>query len=265
MLKAKTLEEHCEYVERFARVSLYFAQRWLARSLPEKKVSERIVQHTPLLFHALGYSKARWNNPRCLSILARADECASLSPEDFEEAMWQDMKEHALQRARFTFTRHKAPERNCGSLRYDPPRPDIPEGWCAFHIHNAVTPRSFFDDPGYLALCFLLLMRENRLKYNSHTLYTGTWLNDREDWLAFFPQEWINNLTPKIEKAIPQWHTGWWGQLITGRGTINPKAEDFLRKNGFLKFSLRTSHCSFNAMEMNLKTKYGKQLCTSLS
>ena len=37
MPELKTLEEHCKYVEGFARVSFFFARKWLVPKFPEKK------------------------------------------------------------------------------------------------------------------------------------------------------------------------------------------------------------------------------------
>ena len=73
----------------------------------------------------------------------------------------------------------------------------------------------------------------------------------------YFPQEWRDNL----EKApstppVPQWHYGWWGQLVTGKGTINPKTDAFVRENGYLKYNCLSSHCTFENMRKHLKEVY---------
>ncbi len=251
----KSLDEHCEYVEHLARVSFCFVRKWLAPKFPGRKLSELLRAHTPLLYHALNHPDNE--NPECRDILDKADELAALPPDEFEETIWNSLKDYARQRAELNYPDAvgvKVPAAwNCGSLKYDVPNPKLANGWLIFHIANAVGPKSIFDDPEYLPLCFELLMKETEIKFGAGILFTSSWLNDREDWLSYFPQEWCDNLSPKPESSVPEWHFGWWGQLVTGRGTINPKAEQFVRENGYLKYACRSSHCSFENMRKHLK------------
>ena len=147
---------------------------------------------------------------------------------------------------------------NCGSLKYDvPAAAALESGRVVFHIANAVGPKSIFEDPDYLPHCFLLLMKESEFRFGVNVLFTSTWLNEKKAFLACFPQEWLDNLSPRPEeKPVPRWHFGWWGQLVTGRGTINPKAEKFVRENGYLKYCCLASHCSFENMRKHLREKF---------
>lgn len=261
MLAVKTLEEHCEYIERMSRLSFYFARKWLHAKLPGKKPGELLRDHTPLLYHGLNYSPDCWKlDSGCQRILAEADRLADLEPEEFEETMWKFIAPDVRQRAELHYPNAvgvKAPSSwNCGSLKYDPPKANLPKEWVVFHIANAVGPHSIFDHRDYLPLCFGLLMKESEIRFDSNVLYTSSWLNDREDWLAYFPKEWHDNLSPRQENIVPEWHFGWWGQLVTARGMINPKAEEFVRTQGFLKYACRTSHCSFEKMKKHLKENF---------
>ena len=264
MPELKTLEEHCKYVEGFARVSFFFARKWLMPKFPEKKPGELIRDHTPLLYHGLNYPPAAQSeNPECQKILSRADDLAGLEPEEFEETMWNEIRDLAAKRAELNYPNAvgvKAPASwNCGSLKYDPPfeHPNLDPGQVTFHIANAVGPKSIFDDPDYLPHCFLLLMKEAQFRFGCHTLFTSTWLNERQAFLNCFPQEWRRNMSPRPEEhPVPRWHFGWWGQLVTGRGTINPKAEKFVRENGYLKYCCLASHCSFENMRKHLREKF---------
>lgn len=256
MTEVKTLEEHKLYVKRFAGVSFFFARKHLAPRFPDKSLGELIKDHTPLLYHGLNYAPALWTtDPECLHILAKADEYASLEAGDFEEKMWQETAGLAEKRAELNYPAAvgvKAPASwNCGSLKYDHPQehPDLPEDWIVFHIANAVGPQSIFADPGYLPRCFMLLLKETQVRFNSQVLYTSTWLNGREEFLRNFPQEWRDNLEKNNDPLpVPAWHFGWWGQLVTGRGTINPNAEKFVRENGRLRYACCKSHCSYKNM-----------------
>ena len=262
MSEVKSLEEHCGYVEGLARVSFYFARKWLAPRFPEKKIGELIRAHTPVLYHGLNYSPSVWAaDPECQDLLARADRLAELDPDAFEETLWGEVRGLARRRAELNYPTAvgvKAPASwNCGSLKYDVPKPDLPPGRVVFHIANAVGPKSIFEDPQYLPYCFLLLMKESEFRFGSNELYTSTWLNCRNAWLAYFPQEWRDNLQPEPdEPPVPAWHFGWWGQLVSGRGTINPNAEKFVRTHGHLRCFCRSSHCSFENMRAHLKEKF---------
>ncbi len=257
----KTPEENREYVEHMARVSFYFARRWLTQRLPDKPLSELIRDHTPVLYHGLEHldNETKWNNPECQKILSKADELAALPPDEFENAMWEFVKDYAMKRADEFYPKSVGimppANWNCGSLRYDPPKPQLPPGWCVFHISNTVGPKSIFDDPKYLPACFQLLLKESEMRFGFTTLYTGTWLNEREEFLENFPDEWRKNLSKpdKDITQIPPWHFGMWGQIVTARGTINPKIEAMVREEGHLRYCERSSHCSYEAMKKHVK------------
>ena len=261
MPELKTLEEHFEYVKRMTRVSFFFARKWLVPQFPETSIGELIRDHTPALYHGLNYEdyQTKWDNPDCRNILSHANDLSALSPEDFEEEMWKFIEKLARKRAELTYPAavgiQAPPDWNCGSLKYDLPanHPDMDPNWIVFHIANAVGPKSIFDDPTYLPCCFLLLMKEAEIRFNSNILYTSTWLNEKEEFLQIFPQEWRDNREPCDKKPVPGWHFGWWGQLVTGKGTVNPKTEKFARENGYLKYACRMSYCSFSSMRRHLK------------
>ena len=259
MPELKTQEEHFEYMKQLARVSFYFARKWLVLRFPGRNLGELIRDYTPILYHGLNYLPAIWDtDPDCRRIMDCADRLANLAPEDFEERMWNEIRTLTEKRAEMNYPTAvgvAAPASwNCGSLKYDPPSGKKPEGWVTFHIANAVGPNSIFDDPEYLAYCFLLLMKESEFRFGVNVLYTSTWLNDRAVFIRFFPQEWQDNMSPRPEeKPVPRWHFGWWGQLVTSRGTINPKAERFVRENGFLRYACRESHCSFENMRRHIQ------------
>ncbi len=254
----KTLAEHQEYVEQMARLSFFFARRWLEKRMPEKTIGELLRDHTPLLYHALNYTdhETKWDNPACLGILAKADELKVLPPTKFEEQMWSEVTDLAVERAeRFYPTSvgmGVSKEWNAGSLKYDPPVPGLPPNYCNFHIANAVSPKSIFDDPEYLPHCFIELMARSKKEHGYDTLHTATWLDDHHRWLALFPQEWIDNLSPRTNDV--SWNFGNWGQMVTARGTFNRNAGQYLREHGELKYKCRRSHCSFAAMRKHLTT-----------
>lgn len=258
MEKVKTLEENRKFVEDLARLSLFFAKKYMPLRKPEKSIREHLLDHTPLFHHALMLSnyQEKWACKETEEILLKAEALSSLSPEDFEEEMWDFMKEFAIGKADEKYERctgvNPPLSWNCGSLKYDPPKPDLPEGTIIFHINNAVGPKSIFDDPDYLKYCFLLLLKETEMKYGAKILRTATWLNGRSEFLRFFPEEWMRNMRDSGED-IPSWHYGFWGQVITGKGMINPKMDAFIRNCGYLKYRCYSSSCSYENMYNHLK------------
>jgi len=262
VVEKKTLEEHKTYVEQMARLSFFVARR-LKHKKPETLISELIRNHTPLFFHALNYVdyETQWHNPSCMRIAAKADEVAYLPAPDFEERVFAEIRELAMERAERFYPKSVGiwlPEDwNVGSLKYDTPRKDRPPNYCNFHIANALAPRSIFDDPLHLPGCFMELMDQSEKEYGYDTLTTGTWLNDTPRWLALFPEEWTNNLSERNDGF--RWHFGCWGQMVTGRGTFNEKAGLYIREHGVLKYKNRGSHCSFTAMRQHLEVLLGNK------
>jgi hypothetical protein len=254
----KTLDEHREYVEKMARLSFYFA-RCLKDKMPESTLGELVSMRTPLFYHTLEYQdyQTKWDNPDCQAIIARANELGNLPPSEFEERMFASIHDLAMERAEKFYPKsvgmpgHLPPDWNVGSLKYDPPKPNLQPNWCCFHIANALAPRSFYDDPRHLPECFMELMDRSAKEYGYDTLYTATWLNDHPRWLALFPEEWHKNLSEG--KDIVGWSFGNWGQLVTARGTFNDKAGQFAREHVTLKYKARSSHCSFENMRAHLR------------
>ena len=258
MLKVKSLEEHKVYIERLARISFFYARKYLLPQGAESCIGDCIKKHTPLLYHALFHTEARdkWDDPDSLRILAKAEELVALSPEEFEEAMWAYIEEYAHQRAEMNYPKGvgvAAPASwHCGSLTYDPPSPKRPPTWVAFHIANGVGPHSIFESPDYLPKCLELLMAECRVRFGADTLYTSTWLNDRPRWQALFPKSWMENMSPKVEPFIPVWSVASWGQIIDSRGCVVPEREQELRATGKFRYQTRSSHCTFDELEAHL-------------
>ena len=144
------------------------------------------------------------------------------------------------------------------SLRWDPPRNDVPPNWCVFHMWNALKPESFLRYPEYVAENFMIIMHESRLAYPQlDTLYTGSWLLSEPKFLRFFPEEFHRNLeitTPEIF-----WDQGFHGQFINARGTLNRRNAELFLKTGKLPFQHRKSHCSYESMKKHLLKNFLQQ------
>lgn len=252
----KSLAEHRDYVEQTARISFFLAWK-LREKTPGGSVGELLRESTPLLYHGLNYLDygSKWSNPDCWRIMAKADELQELPVSEFEERMWEWIKDLAMERAEKFYPESVGvalpKDWNVRSLKYDPPNQKLPPGRCCFHIANALAPRSIYDDPEHLPGCFMELMDRSEKEHGYDTLYTGTWLNDTPRWLALFPEEWTANLSPVNDYL--GWHFGCWGQIVTARGTFNATAGQYIRERLSLRYKLRSSHCSFTAMREHLR------------
>lgn len=149
------------------------------------------------------------------------------------------------------------PTWNCGSLKYDPPTAENPKR-VSLHIYNTISPNSFFENPDYLILCFLLLMKEAELRYGADTLFCSSWLNDRPRWLEYFPEERQENLSPRNVDRLTGMTVGDWGSIYDARGCLNARYVAMVRDSGKLPFVPRRSHCSFAAMRKHLAKISGK-------
>jgi hypothetical protein len=251
MPEVKTLKEHLEFVQEISLLSFSFAWK-LQTKLPEENLSDILRLHTMLYYHILNLPTEKTRT--------ELSACKAENAEDFEKVMWDRTKDFILDKASKFYPDsigmpgYIKPEShwNCGSLKYDPPHLGLSGNPCVFHIANTTAPRSIFEVKGHLLECFEKLICSSEKEYGYTTLYTSTWLNDREDFLHFFPQEWRDNLSPR-EKRIPGWTVADWGQLLTGRGLLNKKTAAFARENGVLKYCNRSSCCSFANMKKHLE------------
>ncbi|MBR2509036.1 MAG: hypothetical protein IKB71_04750 [Lentisphaeria bacterium] len=263
-LHLKTPAEHFEYIRSMLRLSFFFARKYLAPKFPEKEIGELIKAHTPAFYHGMFYNDitANWSNHDCQQIVEHANRLKHLTPEDFEEEMWDFVKNIARFRALENYPRsvgvaHPA-SWHCGSLTYDPPISGdtvIPDNYTAIHIANGVGPHSIFEDQEYLLCCFKLLIKEIEIKYNAKGIYTCTWLNSNPNWLKFFPQEWLDNMekADPVKLEVPGWSVADWGQIISSRGTIRPYMDEFVRQNGRLKYMKLISYCSLANLKKHLQ------------
>ena len=253
----KTRPEHRQFIRSLTRISFFFSYDW-QRKHPEETISEVLTSRSPLLIHAFclrgneGESHPAWQ-----ALLARAESAVkeANNATEFEQVMFAAPRDFAEERAERFYSQSigvSVPKGwNVGSLKYDPPKESLPPNYCNFHISNALAPRSILDDPKHIPSCFLELMERSEAEYGYDMLHTSTWLNDHPAWLAFFPQEWHDNLGPRSETIHGNF--GFWGQVVNARGTFNEKAGRHLRKHGELRYKPRHSHCSFQAMREHLR------------
>jgi len=248
MNRKKSVDEHCEFVFKAARLSFFYA--WNIRDFfPSDSLDHILMLHTPLYYDILGLPVG--------TIHDKLQTCSAENAGEFEDRMFVRTKEFLLDRAvelyPFSIGIFMPPDYQCGSLKYDPPNRELPKGWGIFHIRNAIAPESIFTDPQYLPDCFEKLMDASEKQFGYTELFTRTWLNDYPKFLALFPEEWKNSLSERDESAIPGWDLGSWGQIVNARGTFNDKMGEYIRTNMRLRYISRASHCSFAAMRRHLK------------
>lgn len=127
----------------------------------------------------------------------------------------------------------------------DPPATDLPgvapgqahPRAVMFHIGNNRYPRSFMEQPQWLA-DDLIAMASAASAAGFDALFTISWLNDNPRWLGAFPASWTAHRGPAFEVGP---HLGSWGQLLTGRLTVSRQVAARLREHWRLPYQMRTA------------------------
>ena len=232
----KTLEEHLVSAEDCARLAFFFAYDLAARR-PGETLEFVLRQRSPL-YRSLGLDP---EVPQ--EIFSRFPAAGSAS--DFEEKMWHQCRDYILNRARVHYPEshgmglHGVWQAEC--FKFDPPRPEFP-GRCTFHIGNARAPESLFADRKYVIDHLLLMLDLMEKEYGATEAGTGSWLNSHPAWLGYFPEEWQKHMVDR--PAVPLWHLGYWGQIVSARGTCNLKTCRFIREHHRLRYAMRYSWCA---------------------
>lgn len=247
----KSFKEHHEFMNSMSCLMFNFAYNWHL-SHPDENITEILRKRTPL-FLLYGINEFKDTVSEWDTLTARAEELVKkVNCDDFETAIFEYVKGFIEKCAERTYKSSIEPpaDYNAGSLKYDAPLDELPKNHCNFHISNAIMPRSIFAERDYLPNCFFKLLDESEKKYGYDTLRTFSWLNDRPRWLELFPLEWYNNLSAPNTDIYGNY--GFWGQLVTARGTLNEAAGNYVKFNCELKYKTRASHCSFSAMRKHL-------------
>ncbi len=257
----KSREEHVEFTLDMTRLALNFV--WQCKLSNPDEALEHIMWKRSCLLWLYGYKDGDESHvPELRGLLRETETVGDVDAETFEERLFAAIAPFAERKAKENYLTDIVPPENytVGSLRYDPPLPELPRNHCNFHITNAVTPKSIFSDPGYLPECFIELMDASEKEHVYDTLRTYTWLNENPKWLLLFPEEWHDNLSEPDNRV---WgNLGYWGQFLTARKTFNFKAGGFFRSHGRLQYRPRSSFCSFTAMRRHLEKLTTKvQVC----
>jgi len=261
LLKPKTMEEHRDYLYKIVRLKLFFMHGWLAEHPEESFVDVLqkrvdIYRKTDANLGALNPTAIDWKAPAWLELeqaLTRVYERNRGSVARFEEEGFAVLRLSLDTRLeRDCLDRSGLQGYQCGSLRYNVYNEPTRE--VGFHIANAVSPKSIFDDPLYLPCCLMILMEQVEVHYQAECIQTKTWLNSHSKWLELFPQEWHDNMSAL--NADVKGHYGFWGQFITARGTFNDKLGDYFRTNRKFRYDMRSSKCTLAAMRQHLKAKF---------
>lgn len=259
----KTYEEHLEYLLEIIKLKLCFLWNYLKNH--EDETFQHVFRERIDIYRKTDFNRGHMNSipdfniPGWSELEKKIQELYEHTENDisgmrFEREAFEIISPSVRKRSLRDFTeRPYVLDYQCGSLKYDLPAKDNP-GRITIHIANAVTPRSIFDDRNYLPSCLMKVMDMSYAECKANMIYTSTWLNSHPSWLALFPGEWQENLSP--ENKDIKWHFGFWGQFITARGTFNYKLGKALRETGKFPYWPRSSYCSFDALRKHLKENY---------
>lgn len=249
MRPAKTLEEHREYLDQIVGLQLFFLAQWAHEHPAEAFVD--ILRHRVDIYRKTDANPGpavpdpiRWEVPAWKTLEERLGDRFSAvggDPGRFEVEGLAILKDTLDARCPRDFKDPTllAPY-DCGCLRHEPHQ-DAP-GVIGFHIANPLSPGSIFDDPLYVPACFMVLINQCEQRLGGQKLETTTWLNEHPRWLANFPQQWRDSLSPPDTDVA--WHYGFWGQFVTARGTFQEAAGRYLRSTGRFPFYPRKAGAS---------------------
>jgi hypothetical protein len=261
----KTLEEHRGFIFDAVRLMLAFSYKW-SQKHGDEGLNTILVKRTLILNYSGLKDKEFCEKAKLSEGLWDAvyEKISRIYPEAlhrkdesfFEAEAFEILKPLLLNYMEKSYQNDIAHPKGYApgcSLRYEP-KPIIEEhpNWCVFHIANAISPSSIFDDRDYLVRCFREIMDRSEKEAKYDTLYTFTWLNSYERWLVYFPEEWHRNMDQPDENVWD--NLGYWGQIINARKTFNSRTGEYIRQKGELKYKPRRSNCLFSTMRNHLKS-----------
>ena len=258
-----SFKEHKNLINELTKLQLYFLWHWLKKH-PNENFIHALRNRTDLCrktdpapkdwdIAERNFNTSQWLEleQALLKIYQNHTEVSK-----FESTAYNHTLPLLNQFAKKTYIKTKKFDSyQCGSLKYDKPN-DKNSKNVFFHIGNAITPKSIFDQPTYLINCLLDLIQKAEKEYGANSLETETWLNSLPKWLKYFPEEWVENMNNENYKI--EWHLGFWGQFISAKGTFNYKYAKKLRATNNFPFLPRKSHCTFGSLKEHL-TKMQKK------
>jgi len=262
MTDMKTLDEYRAYLHDIVRLKLWFITMW-QRQHPAEAFRDILRNRVDIFRKTEYYDPARMNGdapdfdvPGWRTIEEQLEALYAHRESDpaFEDeglALLHPLLDRYAEANYAASCRPSAMK--CGCLTYHHPLPNAP-AVIAIHIANVLQPRSIFDDPLYLPCCLRDVMTQSQAEFGVTHLHCGSWLNSHPRWLACFPPEWTDNRGPEIDEI--EWHLGFWGQFISGRGTFHKRNAAAFRATGRLPFAYRTADCSFAALRAHLEAEY---------
>jgi len=261
MSTLKTESEHRDYIHSITQLKLWFVWDWL-RKHPEENFRS-VLRNRVDIFRKTGYydpirmnsdspdfEVPGWRETEDLLErvwkIHRRDKSSDAFEDEASCAFREQLDKYAISSYEKSLL---PPMMKCGSLTYHSPGAESPD-IIAVHIANTLQPASIFDDPSYLPRCLRELMDKSSVEFGVSKLHCGSWLNSHPRWLALFPQEWTDSLSP--QDLSVQWHLGFWGQFITARGTFHERNAAKFRNLGQMPFAYRTADCTFDALRVHL-------------
>jgi len=256
---AKSLEDHRQYLLDMIRLKLWFLWGWLKDHPDEAFV--QAFQHRIDIYrktnirYEVPVPRDGDEHPKWFALVAEAEALYEQCKDDPDASRFEELGFDLLQDTVSKRAGNDCREGfelvgfQCGSLRYDAPKPQFPKR-SGFHIANAVAPMSIFRDPTHIPDCLMDLMDRVEAEYGAEEVCTGTWLNSHPKWLRNFPQEWMDNMEPRNGRVGSS--NAHWGQFINAKGLFNAPLAQKLRETGRLPYSSQGSWCTIKALREHL-------------
>lgn len=136
------------------------------------------------------------------------------------------------------------------------------------HFFNAVAPRSPFDEPLQLARALAALVADCQRRHPAvQRLWCSSWLNNRAQFLALFPDSWRASAVERSQDERDAASFGrarlntdnWWGQFVRRDGSLNEVlARRFRDSGGVFPFPNLRCSAPIAAVARHLAARIGR-------
>jgi hypothetical protein len=136
-----------------------------------------------------------------------------------------------------------------GDFRYTE---DRNAGAIALHIANRGGSGAGFSDRGACFAQLRLLCADARRRTSAVAkVVCGSWLNDRDDFLALFPPSYRQSLGTSSPDDKTGW--GWWGQLVNREGRLHARRAARLLASGDFPHPRLVGECRFDEFQAHVE------------
>lgn len=135
-----------------------------------------------------------------------------------------------------------------GCFRYD----YYPDPKSAYlHIRNAAAPQSPFADMEARRRELRVMVEDiERKRLQVERVHCASWINGLKPFQELFPPGYADSF--EVSSLYTMSGYGWWGQLITKDGRVNPRRRQMVEEQGQFEYPRVTGTCAYTAFKKHL-------------